>query len=719
MNTVNSMKLCTRSKDNSTRLGDRRSPASSRESSTLLERPSCPKRADGLWRSPEGRRDMSEGSQSSTLLTPKGNSSFVVDQQKLSCFICHRCLKTFNHKSSITRHLDRKNECHKMYKCPYNDVEVNKRSLNKYYFDGVTKLPSLTDEEKVQLVLNYNENINIITSEFFTDYGKGIDSDYTTLLAPLRGAEGNRDMSLAGSTPIGDMNQSSSLLTRSTLLAPPSGEPNVASLDRTESIIESSLPLEDFVGPIQDIDWLISQTGEESELDMSLFLASLSNENIPISDGSSYDFAKGDDSLLFMSLFKDYMSKTHLSDDLRCSRVEDPSSASRQPSWPSRKHIKEEQNQPQKTVEVTETTFLAKSQADQRGAEGSRKMSTTGGSPSSCLSQVASSTQDGNTLSKDSMSLPSTSCINTMDMKKFRIMIDGIEKFKCVRCITIFNNEKSLIKHMKNKKTCDARYHKKLLYETYSAIDTSDVERSLLQKTLPEHNGSTKMGSHTTVINGTYIQNQQNINNNNIVNNNQVNPSIQLELKDFISSNFDYIHIKNNAVFDDDFFKHKTFLTHILRNDVNKIIYFDKTHAYIHTKKKIIRIPKDKAGYILMNKLTSTMESFLRSNSLINPADYDYIIHFYNVEGRKYLNDTLFKEYDFKTKQHVFSPNEYLRTRDHYLLEMASAILQFRDRIKEIFASITPVDEQQDSKAAINIENFIPISHRNKSFGDE
>ncbi len=503
-----------------------------------------------------------------------------------SCFLCHRCLETFHQKSSILRHLDRKNKCIEAYRCPYNDKEVNIRSLHRFYFDGVTTFPDLTIADKTRLVLNYNDGINIILPEFFTDYGK--DSELSLCKLAREPSD-------------------------------PTSISDVPSKDQRSNVS----------GAIQPLD--TKRVDQRSEMLEELQKVSESDFNA--------DWLPSDMSL-------------QPSGDLRSSRTFS--------------------HYPKKVVDTIN--------------ESSESMNT------------------------------------------YRIVVEGIEKFKCIRCITIFNNEKSLLKHMENKKTCESRCKKRSLYQTYSTslADQGSAGGSRKSSSSDEskYTGSISTGSHTTLINGTFIQNQQNIHNqqninNNVVQNNQVNPRIQLELKNFLQSDFDYIHINNNEVFNDDFFRHKTFLSHILQNDVNKIIYFDRSFAYIHTNKQIIRVPKDKAGYILMNKLSSTMGSYLRSNSLIKQEDYDDIIKFYNVEERKYLNDTLYKEYDFKLHQHVPSTSQYMRTREHYLGEAIGAIVQVQDRIKELFNQIVPIEERDESVVDLNIINFTPRSERLKGFGDE
>jgi hypothetical protein len=218
------------------------------------------------------------------------------------------------------------------------------------------------------------------------------------------------------------------------------------------------------------------------------------------------------------------------------------------------------------------------------------------------------------------------------------------------------------------------------------------------------------------------INNTQNINNNNIKNvqNNSIKPKFQLELRDFFKDDYEYVHIKNKEVFNDEFFEHKNFLTHILSNDVNKNIYFKNGYAYLFAGGQIIRIPNDKAGYILMEKMFSTMGSFLRSNALISADDYDHIIRFFSVEKLKYLNDTIYKSYDVKTRQYLPDAVSLRRTRDKYLNDVTESTNKFKERTKEIFQQKAPDSCPEQCQAQkIHIPGFIATRLRNQGFDDD
>ena len=432
-----------------------------------------------------------------------------------SCYLCYRCLTTFSQKSDIKRHLNRKKQCEPIYKCPYTDSEVSEKSMNRFYFDDIVTLPTLSIKDRIELVMNYTDPVNVITKELL-------------------------------------------------------GRSSWDSLDLKESLIP-----------------------------------------IPVD------------------------------------------------------HLKE--------------------------ADGS---------------------------------LPANSDNTPMVFREFKksdytIMVEGIERYKCTNCSFIFNSEKSLITHLNSTKTCKAYHHKKMIIDSRKAHETS--------KSIDDGSKKGSIQSAATIINGTYIQNQQNITNinniqnNNIQNNNHIKPAIQLEIKDFFEDDYEYIHIDNGCVFDDSFFEHANFLSHIFSNDVNKNVYFDKGYAYLFVRGDgIVRIPKDKAGSIIMGKLSSAIGSYLRSNSLINAADYKYVETMYEIEKKKYDADTLYKKYNFKKKAYDDKMSTYKRTRDHNLTVIATALRKHKDTVAEVFQYLYPgYNPEETSNYEVYLKHFVAKRLRNEEFSDD
>jgi hypothetical protein len=81
-----------------------------------------------------------------------------------SCFLCHKCLHPFFLKSDLQRHLDKKEPCEAKYNCLLSNDEIKEKSIYKrYYFNNNIINPiNLETYQKINLVNNFNDNINII-----------------------------------------------------------------------------------------------------------------------------------------------------------------------------------------------------------------------------------------------------------------------------------------------------------------------------------------------------------------------------------------------------------------------------------------------------------------------------------------------------------------------------------------------------------------------------
>jgi hypothetical protein len=134
----------------------------------------------------------------------------------------------------MERHCNKKRSCEPEYNALFPLAESKKLSLGcRYYFIENTDesfISSLHRIHKIKLVTSFNEPLNIIKNDM-TKYDDSlymsmfIEKNLTnsikmiedsplesTRLADLRSAASSRDMSAAGSTPIGDLCQSSILL---------------------------------------------------------------------------------------------------------------------------------------------------------------------------------------------------------------------------------------------------------------------------------------------------------------------------------------------------------------------------------------------------------------------------------------------------------------------------------------------------------------------------
>ena len=234
------------------------------------------------------------------------------------------------------------------------------------------------------------------------------------------------------------------------------------------------------------------------------------------------------------------------------------------------------------------------------------------------------------------------------DMLNDRIvMVDGVKKFQCEYCKYNFSCKRNLFDHYESPKACNLRV------KTNKIIQQSTIikETESISKYIESIESLKKSGGYNRV-----------------------------HLLDFANDNYDYSHIDKKLALDPSFFYHKRFLSTLFSNNANKNVFFDKKYGYFYVNNKIERARKDKVGYILMEKLATTIESFIRTNPLITLDDhYTKIIHFYSVERLKYCMDTVYRSYDMINHVYIYSKNMYLRTRDVHLSNIISMVNHYKD----------------------------------------
>jgi hypothetical protein len=287
---------------------------------------------------------------------------------------------------------------------------------------------------------------------------------------------------------------------------------------------------------------------------------------------------------------------------------------------------------------------------------------------------------------------------NIINEDDYIIYIDGIRHFKCILCGSIYKRKDSLQKHLKNKLNCE----NKLLFNNL-----------LLKKKEEKEEKDQKNVMIQNINNNNNIQNIQN--NNNSTQNNNYN----LEIKDFIESNYDHKHIPYNVIRDKNFYLYKNFLNLILQNDVNKNIYFDGKYAFLYSDGGLKRIPNDKAGYLLLDKLDSAIKSYIYSNPENNNSDdYDYVYKYYSVTKNKYVYDTIYKPYDVETKKFNYCMTNNIRTRDKCLSDITQTCNSYKEKTKQIMKDKEYDKHEIDSNYQVNIPFYESSKMRNKAFLD-
>ena len=290
-----------------------------------------------------------------------------------------------------------------------------------------------------------------------------------------------------------------------------------------------------------------------------------------------------------------------------------------------------------------------------------------------------------------SQSQSSTAMVTNDHMKPSFVTEDGKPKYQCNKCEMYFTRKDSYVRHMKSSKRCQQ------------------------DQVFTELNKSTK--GQVNNYNSVY-----NISNNvqNVQNNGHNHNKIEVKVRDFFGDPFEYIHIPNELVHDKEFFLHQNFIQHVFENDVNKNIYFENKYAFIYTNKGLTRIPSDKAVYLILDKLDSAIGSYLRSNSLINPDDYEFVMRFYSVVTKKFLTDSIHRVYDAEKREFIPFETKNIRTRDKFMSEVIQCLSKIKGRTKELLQLlINNSNGEIDSNYKLSIPFFESTRTRNKGFEEK
>lgn len=226
------------------------------------------------------------------------------------------------------------------------------------------------------------------------------------------------------------------------------------------------------------------------------------------------------------------------------------------------------------------------------------------------------------------------------------IVINGVAKYQCKMCKYNFTCKRNLIRHLDRKNSCNYQSQIRKISSELSVVKTSG--------TISETINAVKS---ITITDGTS----------------------KVFLRDFVYDHYDYSHIDKKLALKDVFFDHYVFLSTLFSNNVNKNLFFDDRYGYFYVEGKVERAPKEKVGYVLMEKLSITVTSFIRTNPEIDQDSYAHIIKFYSVETFKYCFDTYYRSYDMVKREYIFNNVMMLRTRDHYLGDFVRAINYYKD----------------------------------------
>jgi hypothetical protein len=264
--------------------------------------------------------------------------------------------------------------------------------------------------------------------------------------------------------------------------------------------------------------------------------------------------------------------------------------------------------------------------------------------------------------------------------EKFKTFYYNEEKGKyiCDRCQKEYTSKRNLINHKKNKKSCELKVQINEIME--ESLKICEIKRK------KEEDENKKFQPH--VINNNNNNNVQNVQNNiqniNNNNNNTHHNTYNLAIKDFVHDNYDITHIKDTFYQQKDFFIYHNFLRMIMENKKNQNIFFANNEAIIYSDNELNKMSSDKAGYLILDKLSTSF------NQLINKQDeevreyYAFITKYYSVLKGQYKHDTIFKDYDVDDRRFFYTANSGMfRSRDKYLSKMVSVINRNSNDIRQ------------------------------------
>ncbi len=248
-------------------------------------------------------------------------------------------------------------------------------------------------------------------------------------------------------------------------------------------------------------------------------------------------------------------------------------------------------------------------------------------------------------------------------------------KYVCDKCLSEFTRKFNLVNHMINEKRC--QYKKKINTLIKKSEELSQIKKE------KEAKENAQFTQH--VIQNIKNQNigTQNININNN-NNNTQNNNYNISMRDFVHENYDLTHIKDTYYEKKDFFTYPNLLRVIMENEKNRNILFSDGQAIIYSDNELNRMSSDKAGYLVLDKLSHSADQLLYRQPDDVRQFYSYINKYYHVIKGHYKHDTIFKDYDVNDQRFVYTASSNMfRSRDKYLSKIVSTVNHFSDDIRQ------------------------------------
>ncbi len=313
--------------------------------------------------------------------------------------------------------------------------------------------------------------------------------------------------------------------------------------------------------------------------------------------------------------------------------------------------------------------------------------------------------------------------INTnIDIKKnkkkkddfyFKYYNEEKEKYICDKCCAEYTTKQNLQYHLMNIKACEANQKINQLHQ--NKLKELEIKKAI--QAVQQQNVTYNVNNIEQLNNIGNLNNIQNIQNNN---NNVQHTNYNISVKDFIHDRYDVGHIQDSFYQNKDFFLFTNFLRVIMENKKNQNIFFTDNHqeAIVYTGNELNRISSDKAGYLILDKLSQSFDQILYKQDDEAQEYYKFIQKYYSVLKGQYKHDTIYKDYDVDEQKFIYTANSSLfRSRDKNLQKMISTLdncnSEARENMKYVMSDIRKIPLVNP-----NIEDFASIRNRYKDLKD-
>ncbi len=286
---------------------------------------------------------------------------------------------------------------------------------------------------------------------------------------------------------------------------------------------------------------------------------------------------------------------------------------------------------------------------------------------------------------------------------------EELNRYVCPLCNTSFTAKHNALKHMHNKKACEYAQKKDTVIEKYHTV-------AQMRATKASTTGESKTHNIQMIQNIGTIQNIGAINNiqNNSISNNTHNSLHVSLLRDFVHENFDITHINDSICEQRDFFLYPNFLRTIMENKCNQNIFFCGNEAIVYTDNEVSKMSSDKAGYIVMDKLSKSCSQLIQRQDEKTRCQFKHVEKYYYVVKGQYKHDTTYREYsiDYFEFFHTESGNMF-RSRDKIHNSIRSILRPFNDLVRKNMESML-YDIEDLPRFDPSIEDYASTRMRNR-----